>query len=210
MKRPISVIVIVSIVGAALTVVVWAKADSLMDWAGDLLIIQDELQSSDIVFVPSGDPAHRLPKAVELLNAGLADQIVVNVERTSKNQRAFEKRYGSRFSNRALVDHILVVEKVDPAKVIIPEDHPRSTQDDFRLLNKIITERGARSIIVTTSWYHLRRCQMVAERILGCDITLYFVPAKMPDSDAFISKPKRAMSLFVSYLKLGYYYLTAW
>jgi uncharacterized SAM-binding protein YcdF (DUF218 family) len=210
LKKSISVIASLVIVGIFASFLVLTKSATLMDWAGALLVIQDEPRTSDIVFVPSGDPAHRLPKAIALLNAGLAQKIVINVERNSESQRIFEKRYGRGFSKKALIDHILNVEKVDSTKVIIPDEHPRSTQDDFRLLNTIITASGVRSIIVTTSWYHLRRCQITARRILGREVAVYFIPASLPNRDTFISAPKRALSLFIAYLKLGYYYLTAW
>jgi len=181
--------------------------DSFLDAAGKFLVIEDQPERSDIVFVPSGNPKVRLPKAITLFKEGLADRIVIILEKVSAEKTAFQHRYGDRFSKRAVVEYIIQVEGLDRAKVVIPPETSRSTDEDFKLLKGILTTEKADSIIVTTSWYHLRRCQWVAKKILGKEIKTYFIPANFPNRNSFISRPKRILALFNVYLKLAYYYV---
>jgi len=122
---------------------------------------------------------------------------------------AFERRYGKRFSTEAFIEHIMNVEGVNPFRVIIPEQRPVSTNEDFELLKKIMEEKGFYSVIITTSWFHLRRCQLVGKRLLDEEIKICFVPANFPDMNYFTSRSKRIFGLFNAYMKLGYYYVTA-
>ena len=84
-----------------------------------------------------------------------------------------------------------------------------STKDDLLILNEYIKKESLKSVIVITSWYHIRRCQIVAKRLLSEKVKTYFVSANMPDMDYFISRTKRASGLFNAYIKLLYYYVTA-
>lgn len=207
-KKSAPILFIAFVLAISGVVYVAVNIDSLLDLAGSFLVIEDQPEKCDMVFVPSGNPGPRLPKAIELFKSGLADKIVINLEKTSANQMAFQRRYGDRFSKRALVEHIIQVEGLDRSKVIIPTGTSSSTREDFELLKGITEKEKADSVIVTTSWYHLRRCQMVANRILGDKVRCYFVPASLPDKNDFISRPKRILALMIVYLKLAHYYVT--
>jgi uncharacterized SAM-binding protein YcdF (DUF218 family) len=183
--------------------------DPILNAAGEFLVISDEPKKSDIVFVPSGNPRVRFVKAIELLKAGLADGIVINLERPNAGDREFERRYGKRFSTEAFVEHIMNVEGVSPVRVIIPDQRPVSTREDFELLKRIMEEKGFQSVIITSSWFHLRRCRLVAKRLLKEDAEICLVPANLPDMNYFTSRPKRILGIFNAYLKLGYYYIAA-
>jgi uncharacterized SAM-binding protein YcdF (DUF218 family) len=200
----ISFLIVMSV--ALVTAGIWI--DPFLDAAGDFLIIEDEPLRSDLIFVPSGKPAVRFAKAVSMLKAGMAERIVIIVERKSEEKAAFQSRYGDRFSNRAVIEHIARAEALDPAKVVIPPERSRSTREDLELLQRVMKKEKATSVIITTTWHHLRRCQLIARRILGEEIKVYYVPANKPTKNHFISRPKRIMGIFNAYLKLGYYYLT--
>jgi len=101
------------------------------------------------------------------------------------------------------------IEGVSRFRVIIPDRRPVSTNEDFELLKKVMGEKGFHSVIITTSWFHLRRCQLVARRFLDEEIKICFVPANLPDMDYFTSRSKRIFGLFNAYIKLGYYYVTS-
>jgi uncharacterized SAM-binding protein YcdF (DUF218 family) len=182
--------------------------DSFLGAAERFLVVEDQPEKSDIVFVPSGNVRYRFPKALLLLKAGLADKIVINLEMLSGEALAFQRQYGDRFSKRALIEHIVRVEGVDPSKIIIPPERSRSTREDFELLKDYIRREKVDSMIVVSSWYHLRRCQWVAKKVLSNDINAYFVPSILPRNNQYISKKKRIQALFNIYLKLAYYYVT--
>ena len=183
------------------------RIDYFLDVAGEFLVIADQPDKCDVVFVPSGNPKLRFPKAIKLLKEGLADKIIIILEKQSARKKAFQHRYGDRFSKRAMIEHIIRVEGIDRSKVIIPSERSRSTSEDFALLKSILKKEKTDSIIITTAWYHLRRCKMVAGRVLGDEIKTYFVPADFPDKNSFISRHKRILAMFTVYLKLAYYYV---
>jgi len=182
--------------------------DPMLNAAGEYLVINDEPKKSDVIFVPAGEFL-RFMKAIKLLKAGLADRILINLEKSSAEVKAFERRYGTRFSGQAFVDHIMKVEGLTPLQVTIPDERSVSTEDDFAILKKYLERESFDSVIVTTSWYHMRRCQLTARRILDDDTRTYFVPANLPDMNSFISRSKRIFGLFNAYMKLFYYYVTA-
>jgi len=182
--------------------------DPLLDVAEGLFLVEDHPKKSDIIFVPSGNPRYRLPKAVELLKAGLADKIVINQEALSESSLAFQRRYGDRFSNRALIEHIIQVEGLNPSHVIIPNKTSRSTREDFELLKDFLKKNKFDSLIVVSSWYHLRRCGLITKKLFNHEIRTYFVPANLPGKNQYISRHKRVLALFNIYLKFAYYYVT--
>ena len=209
MKRRYKISLAVLILAGLIFASVGLFIDPMLNAAGEFLVINDDPKKSDIVFVPSGNPRVRFVKAVELLKGGFADRIVLNLEKPNAGDRAFERRYGKRFSTEAFVEHIMNIEGVSRFRVIIPDQRTVSTSEDFELLKKVMGEKGFHSVIITTSWFHLRRCQVVAKRLLTEEIKICFVPANLPDMNYFTSRPKRIFGLFNAYMKLGYYYLAA-
>jgi len=183
--------------------------DPLLDAAGSFLVIDDEPKKSDVIFVPSGGGGMRFIKAIALLKSGFADRIVFLLEKKSEETKAFERKYGNRFSTRARVEHIMDIEGIDSTRVIIPEPRSGSTKEDFQLLRDFMKKERLTSVIVTSSWFHLRRCKLSAERQLDKGIEIYFVPANLPDKNHFINRSKRILGLFIAYLQLTYYYVTA-
>jgi len=53
--------------------------DPLLDAAGGLLVVNDEPERSDVIFVPAGE-SPRFIKAIKLLKAGFADRILINLD----------------------------------------------------------------------------------------------------------------------------------
>jgi uncharacterized SAM-binding protein YcdF (DUF218 family) len=209
MKRRYKILLTLLILSGLSLASIGLFIDPMLNAAGEFLVINDDPKKSDIVFVPSGNPKVRFVKAIELLKEGFADRIVLNLERPNAGDRAFESRYGKRFSTEAFVEHIMNIEGVNRFRVIISDQRPVSTNEDFELLKEIMEEEGFHSVIITTSWFHLRRCQLVARRFLDEKIKICFVPANLPDMNYFTSRSKRILGLLNAYLKLGYYYLVA-
>ena len=209
MKRRYKILIALLILAGFAVVSFGLFIDPMLNAAGEFLVINNEPKKSDIVFVPSGNPRVRFVKAIELLKSGLAEKIVLNLERPNAGDMAFERRYGKRFSTEAFVEHIMAIEGVSRIRLFIPDQRPVSTNEDFELLQKIMEEKGFHSVIITTSWFHLRRCQLVARRFLDEEIKICFVPANLPDMNYFTSRSKRIFGLFNAYMKLGYYYIAA-
>jgi uncharacterized SAM-binding protein YcdF (DUF218 family) len=149
----------------------------------------------------------RFSAAADLLKAGFADRILVNLEEQSRADRKWQARYGDTFSARRVIAHMMAVDGVPEEDVIISTKRAVSTEQDFAILREYLTSGNIRSVIVVTSGSHLRRCRLVADRMIGDQVSICFAAADTPDQDRYISRPKRALDLFVAYLKLGYYYL---
>ncbi|MBW1795543.1 MAG: YdcF family protein [Deltaproteobacteria bacterium] len=207
MKRRYNIALTVLILVVFAVVSLGLFIDPLLDAAGSFLVINDKPRKSDVIFVPAGESL-RFIKAIKLLKAGFADRILINLEKSSTEVKAFERRYGTRFSGQARIEHIMKVEGLTPLEVIIPDQRSISTEDDFSILKGYLEREALNSVIVTTSWYHMRRCQLTARRILDKDTKTYFVPANLPDMNYFISRSKRMFGLFIAYMRLCYYYIT--
>jgi len=208
MKRRYKILIALLILAGFAVVSLGLFIDPALNAAGSFLVINDEPKKSDVIFVPAGE-FPRFVKAIKLLKAGFAKRILINLEKSSAEVKAFERRYGTRFSGQAVVEHIMKVEGLTPLQVIIPNERSASTEDDFSILKAYLERKSLNSVIVTTSWYHIRRCRLTARRILSEDTRTYFVPANLPDMNYFISRSKRIFGLFNVYMKLFYYYVTA-
>ncbi|MGH9614441.1 MAG: YdcF family protein, partial [Bryobacteraceae bacterium] len=124
--------------------------DSLLRTAGNVLVVRDLLERSDLIFVFGGHYDVREPAAARLFKEGWAPLIVFAREPDSDRPGV------ANFSNTTV--SILKAEGV-------PENHiveipfgvgARSTADEARALRMYVNSHPVRRVILVTSWYHCR------------------------------------------------------
>jgi uncharacterized SAM-binding protein YcdF (DUF218 family) len=107
---------------------------------------------ADAVVLLSGDHGERRPLAVEMLNKGVADTLIL----VGTTDGAVE---GDLCSNP------------QPFEVICIRLDPDSTRAEARAVGKLAEQRGWRDIVVVTSTYHATRAQMIFRRCIDGSVT---------------------------------------
>ncbi|WP_207482565.1 YdcF family protein [Arenibaculum pallidiluteum] len=110
---------------------------------GPLLLVRTDLHPSDVIIVLGGDAGPRAALGARLFADGLAPRVLVTGAGDCETVRGALVRRGV------------------PAARIVVECQSRSTHENASRSAAILSELGARSAILVTSWYHTRRA-------LGC------------------------------------------
>lgn len=113
---------------------------------------------ADVLVVLGGAAPERPRRAAELYLAGVAPLILVSGE-------------GDAESNASLLEK----EGVPPAAIIL-EERSASTLENARFSVPLLRQRGARRIILVTSWYHSRRALACFEQVAP-DLVFYSRPS---------------------------------
>jgi uncharacterized SAM-binding protein YcdF (DUF218 family) len=109
---------------------------------------EDSPQRADAVVVLSGSRAYRLPRALELMRAGVARTLVISNGRDP----------GWRQARR------LCTEGDSQFRVVCFTPKPDSTQGEAEGVARIAAQRDWRSLVVVTSRFHVTRARMLFER----------------------------------------------
>jgi len=184
----------------------------LMPNLGRWLVVEDELQESDMIVVLTGSVPDRILQAVDIYNARYSDKIVlVNSYRVDYDifvERGVEIPPGdAQLSKMAAID--LGIPEED---VLILEGNAKSTQDEALIIREYIrNNRAIESIILVTSKYHSGRSKKTFRKALsGLDreISIYSSPSKYdPFNVSQWWKDKEDIKFVVlEYLKLANFY----
>lgn len=126
-------------------------------FAGRWLVVNQEPQKSDVIFVLSGGEG-RLHAALTLMEEGYSDKIVLT------NARGFSH-----------LEHISVNEQV-PSYNIYEDYDSRSTLASAQYSLKLMEEKDLDSALVVTSDYHMRRTKLNYDRAFdGSGIELTYI-----------------------------------
>jgi len=139
-----------------------------------ILYDDDEVATADAIVVLAGSK-FRLPVALELLERGVATNLVISDGLDPRSPSA----------NRLCRERALV---------LCPRPDPYSTTGEARLVAKLARERGWDSIVVVSSRFHLYRARLLFERCFGG--RLAFVGAPSPWW-------RQPMAIGSEWLKLG-------
>jgi hypothetical protein len=113
---------------------------------------EDSVRQADAVVVLGGDADHRIPRGLELVESGVARQLVLSREPGSKWDRW--RRLCPRRS------------------VACFQADPYSTQGEAEAVARLAARRGWRSVAVVTSRYHLFRARILFDRCLDGRLAL--------------------------------------
>ncbi|MEW6170175.1 MAG: YdcF family protein [Candidatus Omnitrophota bacterium] len=125
------------------------------------LIINDKLEPSDVIVVPSGsDENLRIAYAAELYKQGFAPKMLLSGE------LALQKETGINLAK------LYAISLGVPEKNIILEEKSVSTLENARACKEIIDKLGLKSIILVTYPVHTKRVKFIFRKILPKDIKI--------------------------------------
>ncbi|REE57517.1 uncharacterized SAM-binding protein YcdF (DUF218 family) [Paenibacillus taihuensis] len=129
---------------------------------GRFLVVNEAPRKADVIILLSGDVG-RMEKAVQLMQEGYADRIIVT--------RTDGHGYGEIRLNS-------VIQAGVPSSAIIPEYQATSTYTNAVYSEQLMKERGFHSALVVSSTYHMRRVSYTFNKVYRhSGITLTYVAA---------------------------------
>jgi uncharacterized SAM-binding protein YcdF (DUF218 family) len=152
-----------ALIGALALVAVWlAACGFLFLWPRE-----DSVSGVDAVVVLAGDASHRIPRGLELVEEGVADELLLSTEPGEKWERW-----------RPLCRE---------RSVVCFTANPYSTAGEAETVERLVARRGWRSIAVVSSRYHVFRARMLFRRCLdgrvaavGADYDRRWLPLILP------------------------------
>ena len=144
-----------------------------------LLHRQDRLPSAaDAVFVLAGGEA-RLPVALNLVDHGLAKNLVVSEDNASGDPDRYALCHGA---------------KPKRYKLICQSASPFSTRGEARMIAGLARQNRWKTVVVVTSRYHIYRAHMLLRRCTKIDLSM-----RATDGDTWWQK---ALAVPLEYVKL--------
>lgn len=184
----------------------------LATFAARFLFIQSKPVDSDLIFVPAGSPATRLPIAFRLYDEKFAPRIWCTTSFRTRADLSFERALGFRVDEEWIVSEAARRHRIPPDRFRIL-DGSQSTYNDLQLLRKELqtrTGRNIRSVIIVSDPYHLRRIAFCVRSVFGETSPLRFTYASS-DPDRYIAEladPEDICTIALNeWLKLGAYHL---
>ncbi len=171
------------------------------------LVIDDQLQPADLIFVLSGDVDTRPFRAAELFEQGLAPRIVVA---RAEDSPAAELGL---YPNISDVTVEILQELGVPGENITllhVEGGATSTRDEAIILRGYLEGHSFERIILVTSAFHTRRSRWIFERELalpGISLRLAAAPHRKYDVTTWWQVETGLIDFTNEYIKLGYYVL---
>ena len=174
---------------------------TILQFAANYLIVEDELEKSDVIIVLGGEKrGKRTEKAVQLYQGGFAERLLFS-DGTHLSWRV-----------KAIDEMIALARKLGvPETAIYKEDQSRSTYENALYSKKIMEENGWDSaIIVTTNW-HTRRSQFIFEKVFkDSGIKLLFAPSPpelIDNVDRWWEDSEKQQVILTEWAKLMIYWL---
>ena len=178
---------------------------------GQWLVVEDELQESDMIVVLMGSVYDRILEAADLYDEGYSDKIVmINSYITAKD---IIVNRGVKVYGNALLSKMAVIELGIPEEdVIVLDGNSRSTQDEALTIREYIgNNREIESIILVTSKFHSGRAKKIFEKalsVLDREIDIYCSPSKYDSSNVnqWWRNREDFQWVIFEYLKLANFY----
>lgn len=171
-----------------------------------VLIVDDELQPADIIFLLAGEVESRPFYAAELFKQGLAPQIVMCQEEESPAVEIGLYPRGTDVAIEILKELGVPAENI---KLIAFEGGTTSTRDEARFLGRYVEEHNVTRVILITTAFHTRRAKWIfVKELSGSGVTVEIAAApqwKFDETNWW--QQERGLIVFVNeYIKLFYYY----
>ncbi len=161
-----------------------------LSFIGRVLVVEDSLDSADIIVVLLGSGEGRIIEAVDIYQQGYAPQIVM-VEAEGG---------GSTFYKQSAIER-----GIPGDNVLILEAGAISTQEEASRIQDYIKNRGdINSVILVTSKSHSRRAKIIFSRTLGRGIDIISRPTTYEsfNPEAWWHDEEETRQVLFEYLKL--------
>ena len=184
----------------------------LMPNLGQWLVVEDDLQASDMIVVLMGSFPDRIMQAVDIYNERYSDKLVlVNGYRVDYD--IFVEKGVEILPGNAQLSKIAAIDLGVPEEnILILAGGAKSTRDEALIIREYIkNNRAIESIILITSKYHSGRSKKIFKKVLsGLDreINIYSSPSKYdPFNVNQWWKDREDIKCVLSeYLKLAHFY----
>jgi uncharacterized SAM-binding protein YcdF (DUF218 family) len=181
--------------------------DQLLTGLAGYLVVDDQLQPADLIFVLSGDVDTRPFRAAELYKQGLAPQIVVARAEDSPAAELGLYPNISDVTVEILQELGVPEENITLLRV---EGGATSTRDEAVILRDYLERHSFERVIVVTSAFHTRRAHWILKRELarpGISLQLAAAPYRKYDITTWWQEESGLINFTNEYIKLGYYFL---
>jgi uncharacterized SAM-binding protein YcdF (DUF218 family) len=159
---------------ALLCLAIYLARHPLMRFAGEGLVVEDQLEKSDAIVLLSDDNfyADRATRAAELYRQNLAPAVVASGLRLRPYAGICE-----------LMTHDLVERGVPKERIVpFPQDAD-NTREEAEALKALVGQRGWKSVIIVTSNYHTRRARYIFRKAFPAEIRVAVASARDADFD---------------------------
>lgn len=185
-----------------LTGFLFAFRRTLVQAAGDILVVQDDLQPADVMAVASG-PDHRVHYAVQLFKEGYAKGLFFTGGRCLTEGDFEENRCAALAEREGIPKKAITVDTADVT----------STYDEAVRLKAFIEQsrEPVRSVILVSDPHHMRRMRWIYRRVLGNDVRLQMAPVPFdltPYQQAWWRDTTSRDFVLSEYLKTIYYFFS--
>ena len=190
-----------------LVLLAYAFRASILTGVADVLIVSDDPQPADILFLLNGDFNTRPFRASELYKQGLAPEVVI-----ARSEDGPAVKLGLIPNETDICVSVLERTGVPSDKIVILPFLPAgvtSTFDEATALHRYIEATHLRKDILVTSAFHTRRAKWIFERELaGLPVTLEMVavPYSTFDQTDWWKNESGLITLNNEYIKLVYYF----
>ena len=153
-----------------------------------VLVIDNGTSQADAIVLLGGGSGERPTRAAELFRAGIAPRILVSGA-------------GDASGNR-----LLLMNRGVPSSAIELEPDSKTTKENAQFSIPLLRAKGARKVVLVTSWYHSRRA-LKCFRHYASDIQFYSSPSYHGFARADWSRENLRRRIRVEYIKtLGYWF----
>ena len=159
---------LVLIVILALILVLYLVRRPILQFAGELLIVEDPMQPSDVLIVLGGDNLHadRATRAAELYRGRWAPRVVAS----GPPLRLYASQ--ANLTYKDLAEHGV------PSESLIRFAHTaQNTREEAQALQRLVAERGWERVLIVTSNHHTRRSRYIFRRIFPASVQVRVVAA---------------------------------
>ncbi len=171
-----------------------------------MLIVDDQLEPADIIFVLAGEISSRPFHAAELFKQGLAPDIVMARE---ADWRAVELGLYPRGTDVATEILKKLGVPAENITVIAGDGGTTSTRDEAIILGRYVEEHNVKRVIIVTAAFHTRRAKWIFDKELsGSGVTLEVaaVPEWKFDETNWWQQEQGLKTFLNEYIKLFYYF----
>ena len=190
----------------AVPVLMFVFRTNLLAAAGNFLVVSDELEPADLIFLLNGDTTTRPYHASQLFHRNLAPIVVI-----ARMEDSESVKLGA-YPNPTDSNITVLKQTGVPEDRIVQLRPPKGvmhTIDEANALLKYVKEHGTHSIILVTSDLHSRRSRFTFRKILegtGVKLSMAPIPDLKYGAKDWWHSEDGIIGLQNEYIKLLYYY----